>query len=178
MPSKCQPIRCLDQDCWHKFINWIANSEDPDQLASDAKWSGSTLFAKAGYILVQFYFCNRMPSKCQPIRCLDQDCWHKFINWIANSEDPDQLASEANWSGSTLFAKAGYILVQFYFCKISFTCAKPHPYFWCTEWVQSQTCSVQTGVPLPHQWNIIVKQITMIKCCDETNHCFYCDETN
>ena len=32
---------------------------------------------------------------------------------MANSADPDQLASEeANWAGSTLFAKAGYILVQ------------------------------------------------------------------
>ena len=32
---------------------------------------------------------------------------------MANSADPDQLASlEANWSGSTLFAKAGYILDQ------------------------------------------------------------------
>ena len=32
---------------------------------------------------------------------------------MANSADPDQLASsEANWSGSILFAKAGYILVQ------------------------------------------------------------------
>ena len=32
---------------------------------------------------------------------------------MANIPDPDQLASsEANWSGSTLFAKAGYILVQ------------------------------------------------------------------
>ena len=32
---------------------------------------------------------------------------------MANSEDPDQLASsETNWSGSALFAKAGYILVQ------------------------------------------------------------------
>ena len=32
---------------------------------------------------------------------------------MANSADPDQLASsEANWSGSTLFAKAEYILVQ------------------------------------------------------------------
>ena len=30
-----------------------------------------------------------------------------------NSVDPDQLASEeANWSGSTLFAKAGHIWVQ------------------------------------------------------------------
>ena len=32
---------------------------------------------------------------------------------MTNSADPDQLASEeANWSGSTLFAKAGYIRVQ------------------------------------------------------------------
>ena len=32
---------------------------------------------------------------------------------MANSTDPDQLASsEANWSGSVLFAKAGYIWVQ------------------------------------------------------------------
>ena len=32
---------------------------------------------------------------------------------MANSADPDQLASsEANWSGSTLFAKAAYIWVQ------------------------------------------------------------------
>ena len=32
---------------------------------------------------------------------------------MSNNVDPDQLASsEANWSGSTLFAKAGYIWVQ------------------------------------------------------------------
>ena len=32
---------------------------------------------------------------------------------MANSADPDQLASsEANWSESTLFTKAGYIWVQ------------------------------------------------------------------
>ena len=32
---------------------------------------------------------------------------------MTNSVDPDQLASsEANWSGSTLFAKAGYIRDQ------------------------------------------------------------------
>ena len=32
---------------------------------------------------------------------------------MANSADPDQLASlEANWSWSTLLAKAGYIQVQ------------------------------------------------------------------
>ena len=32
---------------------------------------------------------------------------------MANSADPDQLAfTEANWYGSTLFAKAGYIRAQ------------------------------------------------------------------
>ena len=32
---------------------------------------------------------------------------------MTNSADPDQMASEkANWSGSALFAKAGYIRVQ------------------------------------------------------------------
>ena len=32
---------------------------------------------------------------------------------MANSADPDQFASsETSWSGSTLFAKAGYIQVQ------------------------------------------------------------------
>ena len=32
---------------------------------------------------------------------------------MTNSADPDQFApSEVNWSGSTLFAKAGYIQVQ------------------------------------------------------------------
>ena len=32
---------------------------------------------------------------------------------MINSADPDQLASkEANWSGSTLFTKAGHIQVQ------------------------------------------------------------------
>ena len=32
---------------------------------------------------------------------------------MANSADPDQLASsEANWSGSKLFVKAGYIQVK------------------------------------------------------------------
>ena len=32
---------------------------------------------------------------------------------MANSADPDQLASsEANWSGSALFAMAGYMYIQ------------------------------------------------------------------
>ena len=33
---------------------------------------------------------------------------------MANGADPIQLASsEANWSGSTLFAKTGYIRIQY-----------------------------------------------------------------
>ena len=44
---------------------------------------------------------------------LIQIIYKKFKYWMANSADPDQLASlEANWSGSTLFAKAGYIRIQ------------------------------------------------------------------
>ena len=50
------------------------------------------------------------PSNFQPIRLLDPGWWYKFKYWMANSTDPDQLASsEANWSGSTLFAKSGHI---------------------------------------------------------------------
>ena len=49
----------------------------------------------------------------KPIRSLDPDCCYKFAYLMANSADPDQLASsEANWSGSTLFAKPGYIRIQ------------------------------------------------------------------
>ena len=31
-------------------------------------------------------------------------CWTRIYPAFANSVDPDQLASEANWSGSALFA--------------------------------------------------------------------------
>ena len=47
-------------------------------------------------------------SNFQPVRLLDPDCCYKFAYLMANSADPDQLASEeANWPGSTLFAKQG-----------------------------------------------------------------------
>ena len=52
-------------------------------------------------------------SNFQPIRLLDPDYCYEFTYLMVNSADPDQLASEeANWSGSTLFAKSGYIRVQ------------------------------------------------------------------
>ena len=47
----------------------------------------------------------------QPIRLLDQGFWQKLTYLMTNSADPDQLASsEANWSGSTLFAKTGHVV--------------------------------------------------------------------
>ena len=62
-------------------------------------------------------------SNFQPIRILDQSCSYKFIYLMTNRADPDQLASEeANWSGSTLFAKAGYIRVQQYRCCVHINC--------------------------------------------------------
>ena len=54
-----------------------------------------------------------LPFNSQPIRSLDPDCCYKFTYFMANSADPDLLASsEANRSGSTLFAKAGHIRSQ------------------------------------------------------------------
>ena len=54
-----------------------------------------------------------MPTSNFHIKLLDPSCWYKFTYWITNSADPDQLtSSETNWSGSTLFAKAGHIWIQ------------------------------------------------------------------
>ena len=45
---------------------------------------------------------------CQPMRvnvqCYPLSCWAWIYSAFSNSVDPDQLASEANWSGSALFA--------------------------------------------------------------------------
>ena len=59
--SNFKPIRLLDPDFLYKFTYLMTNSADPDQLASSEPTdldlhclqSGSTLFAKAGYIWVQ-----------------------------------------------------------------------------------------------------------------------------
>ena len=49
-------------------------------------------------------------SNWQPIKLFDPDYWYKFKNLLANSADPDQLASsEANWTGASLFVKTGHI---------------------------------------------------------------------
>ena len=67
---------------------------------------------------------------------------------MTNSADPDQLASEeANWSGSTLFAKTGhvvfskrrvkYLLSTWCVVRASYTCSrwgKGHVNIWPTTW--------------------------------------------
>ena len=63
--------------------------------------------------LLTLVMLNTPISNFQQIRLLDPDCCHKFTYLMTNSADTDQLASsEANWSGSTLFAKAWYSRVQ------------------------------------------------------------------
>ena len=61
---------------------------------------------------------------------------------MTNSADPDQLASsEANWSGSTLFAKTWHVV----FCKRRVKCNKTayciNPKYWdrqaWTNWMQN-----------------------------------------
>ena len=74
-------------------------------------WSGSACFAThpAEYIKMP---CPLLIFSQSVSLILIVDI-RKFTYWMANSADPNQLAvSEANWSGSTLFAKAGYIWVQ------------------------------------------------------------------
>ena len=51
-------------------------------------------------------------SNFQPIRLLDPNCCYKFTYLMANSADPDQLASEEGSTGSTLLVKEGCIQVQ------------------------------------------------------------------
>ena len=74
-------------------------------------------------------------SNFQPVRLLDSDYCCRFAYLMANSADPDQLASsEANWSRSTLFAKqdiSGFSMTRvnnnklgFYFLRVKWNIRK------------------------------------------------------
>ena len=112
--------------CVHKclgvgFFAWIEVAE-PFVLWKNEKkkkkmWSVCLDFFPR-YLVQQFFFIltlvllNKLrcqaTSNFQPVRLLDPDCCYKFAYLMANSADPDQLASsEANLSVSTLFAKHG-----------------------------------------------------------------------
>ena len=80
----------------------MENSVDPDQTPICSAWSGATLFAK-DYLYQYFgllwyvYFQNQ--HFVLTLLLLNMTC-----PVLANSVDPDQLASEeANWSVSALF---------------------------------------------------------------------------
>ena len=82
----------------------MANSAEPDQLASsEANWSGSTLFAKTGYIRVQ-------QDKGQ---CLSQPVFNLFNpagqNWYLYKQ------CRSWWDGSYTARFAFYLIFFFYF---------------------------------------------------------------
>ena len=90
-------------------INW---SQYEHRLADNIFCRCWKCFNQLTLVLLNKLRCHAH-FKFQPIRLLDPDFCYKFTYLMANSADPDQLASwEANWSGATLFAKAGYIRVQ------------------------------------------------------------------
>ena len=93
---------------------------------------------------------------------------------MTNSADPDQLASsEANWSGSTLFAKTGYVVFSkrrvkcttfeqgliyqgsqinsdiVFLCKSSRNVRKRTFWHWCAQWRLKSACaSAQSDLSL------------------------------
>ena len=105
------------------LVAW-ASSLDPDQIPQNFSLHCLLLIQQNFHISIMdvFKFYDKYVSlnddatpisNFQPIRLFDLDCRYKFTYLMANSADPDQLASsKANWSGSTLFAKAGHIQVQ------------------------------------------------------------------
>ena len=86
--SNFHSIRLLDPGFQHKVTYLMTNSAEPDQLAS---------------YLCNFVSCNYTKNYGKLYQSL---C--KFSRWQTDFI----FSSEANWSGSTLFVKVGYIRVQ------------------------------------------------------------------
>ena len=66
----------------------MANSADPDQLASsEANWSGSTLFSKAGYIniITQNIWISCMCTNSEDQDQTDVEVWSEFFCHIKNA---------------------------------------------------------------------------------------------
>ena len=95
-PPNFQPVRLFDPDFCYKFAYLMANSADPDQLASsEANWSGSTLFAKQG-----ISWLSRTRVKLN----FSKKSFRNIIR-VSNSLDPDQTRSFQASSWSKLFVK-------------------------------------------------------------------------
>ena len=70
---------------------------------------------------------------------------------MTNSADPDQLASsEANWSGSTLFAKSGH--VEFSKRKVKLVCNQN--YIIWTNWVHSVHFTIKVNL-FSSSWEVL-----------------------
>ena len=118
--SNFQPIRLPDPDCCYKFAYLMANSADPDQLASsEANWSGSTLVAKQD---ISRFSRTRVKTPRKPA-AENVVCICRLLNILANfsnlffayrqSVDPDQTAPKGTvWSGSTLFAEMTFKFIS------------------------------------------------------------------
>ena len=80
------------------------------------KWGRIRVFYGDNLIAMSYLnpcHAEQIKMPCPLLIVSQPDCWYIFSYWLTNSADPDQLASsEANWSGSTMFAKAEYIWVQ------------------------------------------------------------------
>ena len=77
---------------------YINNLDQVNWLAENEKW--------AWHLYLFSMTRVKIPHPFQIVSQSDYlivDCGYKFMYWMTNSADPDQLASiEANWSGSTL----------------------------------------------------------------------------
>ena len=68
----------------------MANSADPDQLtSSEANWSGSTLFAKTGYI--SWFSRTRVNIFVWTSTIYYPMLYLKLAGWVGNSIEPDEM---------------------------------------------------------------------------------------
>ena len=103
-----------DHRYWYQAPTiWNMLTREPSFSLRMVKVSSFSRLKENGYTWLTLVLLIKLrrstpTTNFQPIRLFDQGFLYKFTYLMANSADPDQLASsEANWSGSTLFAKAG-----------------------------------------------------------------------
>ena len=123
-----QSLHCQHEETLHPWLSKMHPVKILFRLHKCAGWSVSSLWAHIRHFLtlwlilflgqcLTLVMLNKLRChthfQFSPNQITWSGCWYTFTYWMTNSADPDQLASsEANWSGSTLFAKAGYIRVK------------------------------------------------------------------
>ena len=108
-------------------------------------------------------------SNFQPIRLLDLDSSYKFWYLMANGADPDQLASsEANWSGSTLFAKPDISGFSRTWVKADLCFVRACCWWDIKTWTLTQTTTVQHSLKWIH-WYIQVDDEPLLTYFTDTS---------